>query len=190
MTSIFASDLARYVQLDSTHLAAQPTKLEILRVLLTERATWAVGEYRARQWAARRGGPIAMLGKLVGYFTKHAVEIVTGIYLPTSAQFGPGLVIAHFGPTIINGGTVAGHDFTINPQTTIGSHNGGVPTFGDRVFVGPGARILGNVTIGDEAFIGANAVVMKDVPAGHTAAGVPAQNRPNKGQHWLKTNQF
>ena len=52
------------------------------------------------------------------------------------------------------------------------------PTLGDRVTVGAGARILGDVTIGDDAQIGANSVVTKDVPAGSVAVGIPAQVRP------------
>ena len=40
--------------------------------------------------------------------------------------------------------------------------------------IGAGARVLGEITIGDGATIGANAVVIRDVPAGASAAGVPA----------------
>ena len=51
---------------------------------------------------------------------------------------------------------------------------------GRGVFVGARAIILKGVTIGDRAVIGAGAVVTKDVPAGHIAAGNPAQIRPTK----------
>jgi len=49
------------------------------------------------------------------------------------------------------------------------------PTLGNGVVVGAGAKILGPITIGDGAKIGSNAVVVKDVPAGATAAGIPAR---------------
>jgi serine O-acetyltransferase len=52
------------------------------------------------------------------------------------------------------------------------------PELGDDVYVGAGARILGEITVGDRAQIGANAVVLKDVPADHVAIGVPATIRP------------
>jgi hypothetical protein len=51
---------------------------------------------------------------------------------------------------------------------------------GRGVFVGARAIILKGVTIGDRVVIGAGAVVTKDVPAGHLAAGNPAQIRPLK----------
>jgi hypothetical protein len=54
---------------------------------------------------------------------------------------------------------------------------------GRGVFVGARAIILKGVTIGDRAVIGAGAVVTKDVPAGHLAAGNPAQIRPLKRSH-------
>jgi serine O-acetyltransferase len=49
------------------------------------------------------------------------------------------------------------------------------PTLGDGVVVGAGAKILGPIHIGAGAKIGSNAVVVKDVPAGATAAGIPAR---------------
>ena len=52
---------------------------------------------------------------------------------------------------------------------------GNRPVLGDNVFVGAGARIIGQVEVGDNAKIGANAVVNFDVEAGHTVVGTLAQ---------------
>jgi serine O-acetyltransferase len=49
------------------------------------------------------------------------------------------------------------------------------PTLGNGVVVGAGAKILGPIMIGEGAKIGSNAVVVKEVPAGATAAGIPAR---------------
>ena len=49
------------------------------------------------------------------------------------------------------------------------------PTIGNNVFIGSGAKILGNIKIGDNAKIGANAVILKDVPENTTVVGVPGR---------------
>lgn len=54
------------------------------------------------------------------------------------------------------------------------------PTIGDNVYIGAGAKIIGNITIGNNVLIGANAVVTKDVPDNHTAVGNPAKSFPTK----------
>ena len=46
-----------------------------------------------------------------------------------------------------------------------GSKGYGAPTLEDNIYIGCGAKIIGNVHIGHNARIGANAVVVKDVPA-------------------------
>ena len=62
---------------------------------------------------------------------------------------------------------------------TIGQSNRGdrrgVPTIGSRVYIGPGAKIIGNIQIGNNVAIGANAVVTKDVPDNAVVAGIPAR---------------
>lgn len=63
-----------------------------------------------------------------------------------------------------------------NPQTLLPRNQTQVvgkrhPTIGDRVVVGAGAKILGNIEIGDDVLVGANSVVTKPVPANHTAVG-------------------
>ena len=67
----------------------------------------------------------------------------------------------------------------ISQGVTIGIVNSGekagVPSIGDRVYIGPGAKIIGNIKIGNDVAIGANAVVVSDVPDGVTVGGIPAK---------------
>jgi serine O-acetyltransferase len=58
---------------------------------------------------------------------------------------------------------------------TIGAERGKSPTLGNNVFVGAGAKIIGDLHVGNGAKIGANAVVTKSVSADATAVGVPAR---------------
>ena len=49
------------------------------------------------------------------------------------------------------------------------------PTIGNNVFIGTGAKILGNITIGDNVKVGANAVILKDIESDVTVVGVPGE---------------
>ena len=53
---------------------------------------------------------------------------------------------------------------TIGSNTTVGSKNQGSPTIGDNVYIGAGAKIIGNCKIGNNCRIGANCIVTKDIP--------------------------
>jgi serine O-acetyltransferase len=65
----------------------------------------------------------------------------------------------------------------ISPCVTIGGRSGiaGVPVIENEVFIGVGARILGDIRIGRRAVVGANVVVLKSVPDYVVVAGVPAR---------------
>ena len=50
------------------------------------------------------------------------------------------------------------------------------PRLGDGCFIGPGAKLFGNIVIGNNVKIGANAVVNHSFPEGNcTLVGVPAK---------------
>jgi serine O-acetyltransferase len=93
--------------------------------------------------------------------------------------FGPGLSIAHRGTLIVNGGARVGANCRIHPGVTIGTNAGKhaeAPQIGDNCYLGPGAKIFGNIVIGDGTVVGANAVVNRSFPQGNqTIAGVPAK---------------
>ena len=82
-------------------------------------------------------------------------------------SIGKGLYIGHFGGIVIHGDAVIGDYCNLSQGMTIGvlnrGKNAGVPTIGDRVFMGPNCVILCGIHIGNEALIGANAVVTFDV---------------------------
>jgi serine O-acetyltransferase len=104
------------------------------------------------------------------------IEIITGISIPAPAKIGKGLRIHHFGGIIIHSAAVIGEFCTVYHGVTLGDRGGwgGAPRVGDRVVIGAGAKLIGEIVIGDDCVIGANAVVNTSVPAGHIAVGVPA----------------
>lgn len=92
---------------------------------------------------------------------KYAVSITDNLVA------GEGLCFPHNGPFVINGGAKIGRNCTIHPGVLIGGDRGkGAPVIGDNVFIGNGAKIIGDVKIGDWCFIAPAAVITKDVPEG------------------------
>jgi serine O-acetyltransferase len=109
---------------------------------------------------------------------KWLVRLAFGAYIPPSAEIGERTQLGYLGMGIvIHNRAVIGPDCLIMQQVTIGGTSGvqQVPRLGKGVYVGAGARILGDVTIGDYSVIGANAVVVKSIPAHCLAVGVPAK---------------
>lgn len=98
------------------------------------------------------------------------------IDIPLSVEIGSGLLIPHNGPIVINPNAKLGVNCTLHPCTLIGGQRGkGVPVIGDNVFIGHGAKVIGNVTVSDWTFVCPNTVVVKDTEEGTTISGIPAK---------------
>lgn len=93
--------------------------------------------------------------------------------------FGPGLSIAHYGTIVVNGGAKIGANCRIHVCVNIGTEAGknrAAPTLGDNCYIGPGAKLFGEIVLGNNIVIGANAVVNKSFPDGNaTIGGIPAK---------------
>lgn len=87
---------------------------------------------------------------------------------------GPGLVLVHWGSIVISSKSEIGSHCRIHSCVNIGAGGNGAPVIGDNVYIGPGAKIFGDIKIGDNVVVGANAVVNKTFPGNVTIAGVPA----------------
>jgi serine O-acetyltransferase len=102
-----------------------------------------------------------------------------GIDLPYTVNLGRRVIIEHQSAIVIHGFSVIGDDCVIRQGVTLGNRYLEkpleAPQLGNRVNIGAGAKILGNVQIGDDVNIGANAVVLSDIPSGKTAVGIPAK---------------
>ena len=115
------------------------------------------------------------LARFLAYFGR----AFTGIEIHPGATIGRRFFIDHGMGVVIGETAEIGDDVTLYHGVTLGgtSWKEGKrhPTLGNGVVVGAGAKILGPISIGENAKIGSNAVVVKDVPAGATAAGIPAR---------------
>lgn len=108
----------------------------------------------------------------------HRQSVRCGFDIPPNT-FGPGLSIAHRGTIVVHPDARIGANCRIHVDVVIGTRPGPedlVPTLGDNCYIGPGAKIFGNIVIGDNTAIGANSVVNSSFPEGFmTIAGAPAR---------------
>jgi serine O-acetyltransferase len=114
----------------------------------------------------------------------------TGIEIHPGATIGERLFIDHGMGVVIGETTIIGEDVTLYQGVTLGGTGKDTgkrhPTLRDRVVVGVGATILGNVTIGRGTKVGGGAVVVNDVPPNCTVVGVPGRIVVREG-HRIET---
>lgn len=109
----------------------------------------------------------------------HHLQIKFGIAISYKARIGKGLFIGHHGGIVTNDQMEIGNNCNLSHDVTIGvSRRGkhpGVPTIGNNVYIGPGAKLFGKIRVGDNVAIGANCVVTKDIPDNAVVVGVPGK---------------
>jgi serine O-acetyltransferase len=152
--------------------------LGFARTLIWEagfRYTWVVrvgGFLRSQKWS--RWGVYHLFK-----FWRHGLSLKLGIYLDFGTEIAGGLYIPHPYGIIVNRRSQIGENCNIAQHVTIGlksrDPNKGCPVLGNRVYVGPGAVIIGGINVGDDVAIGANCVVVKDVPSRAVVVGVPGR---------------
>lgn len=102
----------------------------------------------------------------------------TGVDIHPGATIGKRLFIDHGVGVVIGETCILGDDIFIYQGVTLGStgkENGKRhPNVEDGVFIGAGAKILGNITLGKESKIGAGAIVVRDVEPHTTVVSPPA----------------
>jgi serine O-acetyltransferase len=105
-------------------------------------------------------------------------RFLTGIEIHPGATVGRRLMIDHGMGVVIGETAVIGDDVLIYQGVTLGGRSlergKRHPTIENRVIIGGGAKVLGNITIGAGAKIGGQSLVLADVPAGQSVGGVPA----------------
>lgn len=122
----------------------------------------------------------SVVGKILFNYYKlklRKLSLKLGFSIPINV-FGPGLSIVHYGTIVINSAVKVGANCRIHACVNIGASNGEkeAPQIGNNVYIGPGAKIYGNINIANNTAIGANAVVNKSFEAENsTIAGVPAR---------------
>lgn len=167
MGDLFRRDALRWVtpgQVADPSVLTMPLLLQLLNRHMPLRAmAW----FRFGRWCKQKRIPFLCGLTLRWILFRFGLEI--------GGTIGGGMYIAHPVGCVIHAKTI-GENCSIVAATTIGMRNEwAFPQIGDNVFVGAGARVLGDIHVGDNVKIGANAVVIHDVPDDTTVVGIPAR---------------
>jgi len=116
---------------------------------------------------------------LLPRFISQVSRFFTGIEIHPGATIGRRFFIDHGMGVVIGETTEIGDDVLLYQGVTLGGTGNETgkrhPTLGNRVVVGTGAKVLGNIKIGDNVRIGAGSVVVHPVPDNSTVVGVPGR---------------
>ncbi len=138
---------------------------------------------RKREYYTDQKGALMKLPMLYYTLRWFRLGVRLGYSIPIHV-FGPGLSIAHRGTIVVNGNARVGAYCRIQEGVTIGTTGGSsnAPRLGDYVFLGSGAKVIGDISIAGHVAVGANAVVVKSCEEENVSlAGVPAKIISNKG---------
>ena len=117
--------------------------------------------YRVSRWLYIHGVPL-----LPGLVERLCI-LICHCYLPAGAEIGEAFEAGHWGfGIVIHPRTRIGRNVFIDQGVTIGGSRQrfDVPRIADNVFIGAGARILGDIDIGEGSLIAPNSVVVRSVP--------------------------
>lgn len=150
-----------------------PASRGSFEIFLLNQGLHAILFYRIAHFLHLRGY------RILAHLLSNISRFFTGIEIHPAAIIGRRLLIDHGMGVVIGETAIIGDDCTILQGVTLGGRGNMKgkrhPTLANGVFVGAGAKILGNIDIGNNVRIGANAVVLTDIPENATAVGVPAR---------------
>jgi len=133
----------------------------------------ALQTHRVAHWLWQEGRET-----LAFYLQSRSSELFQ-VDINPATRIGRGVFVDHGTGIVIGETAVIGDDVSMLQGVTLGGTGAEQgdrhPKVGKGVLLGAGAKVLGNIRIGDYAKIASGSVVLKDVPAGCTAAGVPAR---------------
>lgn len=149
---------------------AAHSRIEVILCYSGQHAIWAY-RFIHRLWLSDF--------RLAARWLSQLARAVTGIEIHPGARLGRRVFIDHGMGVVIGETAEVGSDVTLYHGVTLGgtslSPGKRHPTVGDRVVVGAGAKLLGDITIGNDCRIGANSVVVKPVPSHSVVVGIPGQ---------------
>lgn len=174
----FQEDIKRYFTPEE--IETKITKWKAFKKVLQQETLWAIFIYRYGRWLYSSFN-VPILKSIMRIFyasISRILEMLLGIHINLGADIGKGLYIGHYGGIWV-GPIKMGECCSLSQEVTIGiggaGENRGIPQLGEKVWIGPGAKIFGAIKIGSCVAIGANAVVSKNIPNNAVVVGNPAR---------------
>jgi serine O-acetyltransferase len=144
-----------------------------LEILLCYPGLHALMLHRIAHWFYRRKRFI------IARIISQQARFLTGIEIHPGAKIGECLFIDHGMGVVIGETAEIGDEVLLYQGVTLGGTGNQRgkrhPTLGNRVVVGTGAAVLGNIVLEHDVKVGAGSVVVHSVPAGSTVVGIPAR---------------
>lgn len=157
-----------------------PAAKSSLEIVLSYPGLHAVVLHRPAHWFYRRGMYV------VARVISNVARFLTAIEIHPGAKIGKRLFIDHGLGVVIGETAEIGDDVLLYQGVTLGGTGGERgkrhPTIGNRVVIGAGAKILGNIRLGDDVKVGAGSVVVHAVPDGATVVGIPGKIVRTRGE--------
>jgi len=162
---------------------APKSRLEIVLCYPGLHAVW-IHRFTHRLYLLR----LYLIARLLSQYARW----MTGIEIHPGAQIGKRLFIDHGMGVVIGETAIVGDDVTIYQGVTLGGTGKEKgkrhPTIRNRVVIGTGAQVLGDITVGENSRVGAASVVIDDVPENSTIVGVPGHIIFRDGKRVVITN--
>jgi serine O-acetyltransferase len=133
----------------------------------------ALQTQRVAHWLWKEGR------ETLAFYLQSRMSELFQVDIHPATRIGRGVFVDHGTGIVIGETAVIGDGVSMLQGVTLGGtgaeRGDRHPKIGTGVLLGAGAKVLGNIAIGDYAKIASGSVVLKPVPAGCTAAGVPAR---------------
>lgn len=113
-------------------------------------------------------------------YLQSRISTIFSVDIHPAACIGSGIMLDHATGIVIGEGVIIEDDVSILHSVTLGgtgknSSKNRHPVIRNKVSIGAGAKVLGNIEIGSQVKIGAGSVVLKNIPPCVTVAGIPAK---------------
>jgi len=155
-----------------------PAAKSLLEVILLYPGVHALFYYRIARVLYQL--KLFLLARMISQFAR----FLTGIEIHPGAKIGKRLFIDHGFGVVIGETSVIKDDVMMYHGVTLGSkklvQSKRHPTIEDRVVLGAGCKVIGDIVIGHDSMIGANAVISKSCDPHSILGGVPAQSLKKK----------